>query len=862
MNVCQYCGAKNPTGAAFCDGCGAALTSAVAAQAQASAQAQVAAAHAQATAQRAAVANPHASPGANAGASAGANAQAAGKQATAGTGRLPPQTLLRNGRYVLLKTVGRGGMAAVYQATDTKERRPVAIKEMSQDGLSPQELREAHASFTHEADLLKGLRHPNLPRVYEHFSERNRHYLVMEYIDGETLEQRLANAKGPLPEAEVLGWARQLCAALAYLHAQRPPIIFRDLKPGNIMLTRRGEVKLIDFGIARAFAPNRAHDTQALGTPGYAPPEQYGSAQTDGRADIYALGATLYHLLTNYDVARTPFALPPLRSRNPAITARTANAIERATQLNRDNRPATIGDFEHDLPPAPGQGAGWSAGQATAKTTAQPRQAPKTRPAAQASGQASGQAGPGSGGAVSGAIGAAAAGLAAATVAAIKTQLGGQGANATPGAAVRAAITAFAHTATGQPTATTQPREVTMGRLIAGQDGSATLTISGQGGAVVSGAIRPLAPWLSVDKTSFNGASTLVQVTARTSQIGATGPQQGMIEVSLGWQRMYVPVRLEVAPAPAARPPVNAAGGKGAAGLAGGLFGAARPQPQPKPQRQAAHQQPPIQSPYAPPSPYQAQSAQTAQAAPQGGRVGGGMAGMAGVANRVRGASGAAAGRFGGARLILSLALALLLAFGLPALASAFALPYVGAWLPAPLSSPLWEAWALVALGLLGGLFGSQLAYIRAAPSPGRIRTAALVGVVGATLPLTSLGQARLSSGLTASLPGAGQLGALALLLPFFVAVGAAVGAHTLVSRGILAVARYIALRYSLALVTAAIAGGWIGFTLAQTTLTAMFQVAPAALALLSGCGLIVGVALGLALASPVGFLVRRFASV
>src|SRR5579862_376832 len=146
-----------------------------------------------------------------------------------GTGRLPPQSRLA-GHYLILKNVGQGGMAAVYRATDTRSGRVVAVKEMGQDGLTPEELKEALESFRFEAKTLTRLRHPNLPRVYEQFSEGARHYLVMDFIEGQTLEERLGAANGVgLPETEVLGWARQLCSVLSYLHSQKPPIIFRDL---------------------------------------------------------------------------------------------------------------------------------------------------------------------------------------------------------------------------------------------------------------------------------------------------------------------------------------------------------------------------------------------------------------------------------------------------------------------------------------------------------------------------------------------------------------------------------------------------------------------------------------------------------
>ena len=319
MITCPFCGAQNTAGAAFCNSCGGALSVAAATQAQA------AQAAARTAAQTAMAQRPH---------------------PQFATGRLPPQSRLgKDKRYLVLKTIGQGGMAAVYLATDTKSKqRPVAIKEMSQDGLSPTELKEALASFNAEANILIGLDHPNLPKVYGTFTDGSRYYLVMEYIEGQTLEQKQAAVKGAaLPEAEVMSWAGQLCAVLAYLH--RHKIIFRDLKPANVMVTSQGQVKLIDFGIARFFSPNRTRDTQALGTPGYAPPEQYGKAQTDERADIYALGCTLYQLLTGYEVARTPFALPPMHTRNPHISPHIQLAIERATRLDRNARFANMQDF-------------------------------------------------------------------------------------------------------------------------------------------------------------------------------------------------------------------------------------------------------------------------------------------------------------------------------------------------------------------------------------------------------------------------------------------------------------------------------------------------------------------------------------
>lgn len=210
----------------------------------------------------------------------------------------------------------------------------------------------------------------------------------------------------------------------------------------------------------------------------------------------------------------------------------------------------------------------------------------------------------------------------------------------------------------------------------------------------------------------------------------------------------------------------------------------------------------------------------------------------------------------GGLRLLLSLALALLFAFGLPLLITAFALPQM----TATLGSPMRTAWALLGLGVVGALIGAPLAYIGDTPSPGRLRTGALAAGIGALLAVTFTTQWGLTPTWTQLLPGAAQVGALALTAPLLVAVGAAIGAHALVSRSLLAIARFIASRYTLVLLTAAIAGGWLGLTTAQQGLSAIFTQTPVALSLLSGCGLVVGVALGIALAKPVGYLVRRFA--
>ncbi len=258
----------------------------------------------------------------------------------AGLTGLLPQNFLLNGRYAIVKRLGKGGMGAVYQATDTRIGGKVwAIKELSDAALvDPVDKQQAREAFQREAQMLALLDHVNLPKVNDFFTEGGKLYLVMDYIDGRTLQDVLEASPGPLPEAQVLEWAGQLCEVLDYLHRCTPPIIFRDLKPGNIMLDKSQRVKLIDFGVARLFKTGQARDTANFGTAGYAPPEQYGKGQTDGRSDIYALGVTLHELLTRYDPALTPFHLPLARNVNPAVSPHVEQVILKATQPLQANR--------------------------------------------------------------------------------------------------------------------------------------------------------------------------------------------------------------------------------------------------------------------------------------------------------------------------------------------------------------------------------------------------------------------------------------------------------------------------------------------------------------------------------------------
>ncbi len=258
-------------------------------------------------------------------------------------------------RYQILNMVGKGGFGAVYKALDTSPSQAgklVAIKQICLGGLSPREMIEATEAFNREVLLLSGLKHPHLPQMYDHFTDPENWYLVMDFIEGQTLETYLHLTRGgQLPFSEVLSIGIQLCTVLAYLHSRQPPIIFRDVKPANIMRTSTGHLYLIDFGIARHFKPGQKKDTTALGSPGYAAPEQYGKAQTTIQTDIYGLGATLHQLLTGEDPADNPFifTLTSLHTRQQSIPATFTHQLEHMLSMEADKRPASMNDVKHIL---------------------------------------------------------------------------------------------------------------------------------------------------------------------------------------------------------------------------------------------------------------------------------------------------------------------------------------------------------------------------------------------------------------------------------------------------------------------------------------------------------------------------------
>jgi serine/threonine protein kinase len=263
------------------------------------------------------------------------------------TGPLPIGSKLQ-GRYVIERLLGGGGMGVVYLARDGRlANRPCAVKEMVDHFIDPQQRRQASEYFAREADTLARLKHPAIPSIFDRFDDRNRHYLVMEYVEGRNLEEELAALGHPMPESTVIDIARQLCDVLSYLHDFKPPIVYRDMKPSNVMMTPSGRIILIDFGIARLF--KGAGKGTMIGTLGFAPPEQY-KGEVDPRADIYSLGATLHYVVTGRDPEKfPPFSFPPVHDLRPDVSKRLAGAIDRALAYKVEERPQTVHELRDML---------------------------------------------------------------------------------------------------------------------------------------------------------------------------------------------------------------------------------------------------------------------------------------------------------------------------------------------------------------------------------------------------------------------------------------------------------------------------------------------------------------------------------
>ena len=258
-----------------------------------------------------------------------------------------PDEVLLHERYRVLAVVGQGGFARVYRAEDTLEGRIVAIKAIHLKALSAQEMIDATDTYNRELRFGALLNHPALPKIYDSFTDQHNWYIVAEFIDGQTLEEYMQRLPGQRVHVhEVIALGAEVCEALAYLHSQQPPVIFRDIKPDNIMRTSTGRIYLIDFGIARQLRPRSKRDTQVLGSPGYAAPEQYGKAQTNERSDIYSLGATLRALLTGKNpLDAQDEDLEQLKTTSPGLAA----LLTQMLALDPARRPASAEAVKQQL---------------------------------------------------------------------------------------------------------------------------------------------------------------------------------------------------------------------------------------------------------------------------------------------------------------------------------------------------------------------------------------------------------------------------------------------------------------------------------------------------------------------------------
>lgn len=254
---------------------------------------------------------------------------------------------LVDGKYRVLRVVGRGGMSVVYQAVNEKENKIWAIKEVQKDSI--RNFEGVRQNLIVETELLKRLEHPNLPKIAEVIDTADAVLIVMDYIEGNTL-LKVIEESGAQDQDKAVGWALQLCDVLGYLHSRVPPIIYRDLKPSNVMLRPDGSIMLIDFGTAREFNPAVPEDTAWFGTQGYAAPEQYGGrGQTDERTDIYCLGATLYHLVTGHNPGKPPYEMVPIRQWDPELSSGLEQIILKCTQRDPRERYDNCAELAVDL---------------------------------------------------------------------------------------------------------------------------------------------------------------------------------------------------------------------------------------------------------------------------------------------------------------------------------------------------------------------------------------------------------------------------------------------------------------------------------------------------------------------------------
>ncbi len=247
-----------------------------------------------------------------------------------------------DGKYKILKVLGRGGMGTVYLAENVKLGTQWAIKEISKKT-------DFRHGITVEPDILKKLNHPLLPRIFDVLEDEESFYIIVDFIEGVSLDRELERL-GRFPEETVVRWSKQICEVLTYLHNMSPnPIIYRDMKPSNIMLSKDGSIRLIDFGIAREYKKHADNDTVYIGTRGYAAPEQYGSGQTNIMTDIYSLGITLHHLLTGKNPNDAPFEIKPVRYYDKDLSSDIESIILKCTKQDPSERYQSVRELIEDL---------------------------------------------------------------------------------------------------------------------------------------------------------------------------------------------------------------------------------------------------------------------------------------------------------------------------------------------------------------------------------------------------------------------------------------------------------------------------------------------------------------------------------
>lgn len=268
-----------------------------------------------------------------------------------------------DGKYKILNKIGQGGMSVVYLALNERANKTWAIKEVRKDGV--QDFTTVKQGLIVETNILKSLSHKYLPSIIDVIDDEDTFIIVMDYIEGKSLnkvlQESLERDNLPIGVEDVISWGIQLCDVLYYLHTREHPIIYRDMKPANVMLKPNGEISLIDFGTARVFKTGNSEDTTCLGTPGYAAPEQYGgNGQSRPQSDIYCLGATLHHLITGRNPAATPFNFPPITQCRPTLLEETPRElrntllglemiINKCTQYEPENRYENCAQLSYDL---------------------------------------------------------------------------------------------------------------------------------------------------------------------------------------------------------------------------------------------------------------------------------------------------------------------------------------------------------------------------------------------------------------------------------------------------------------------------------------------------------------------------------